>query len=254
MDPNDVVIIGLDTDDGPEHPLYDERVKLKLDEGLVRNIMVHGVIEPITVTKDPDKRALVVVGRQRVRCAREANKRLEAEGKVTISVPAMVRRGEQVGMYGVMVSENENRQDDNIITKARKGAKLLAMGMPHDIVATNLHVSSARFSAWLKLLELEPSLVKAVERGEVSVSIALEKSGAGSDVQKALAAEVRGKKAHGKGRPKGAKALRPGKIQIAKTFEKLTKLKRYESAVPTQVVLRLGKYIQGEITEDDVFA
>ena len=254
MNPNDVVIIGLDTEDGPEHPLYDDRVKLKLDEGLVRNIMVHGVIQPITITKDPDGRALVVVGRQRVRCAREANKRLEAEGKVPVSVPAITRRGAQADMYGVLISENACRQDDNLVTKARTAAKLISQGVSQDLVAVHMRTTPARIGAWLKLLELEPALLKAVERGEISASQALEKSGAGSDVQKALAAEVRGKKANGKGRPKGAKALRPGKIQVAKTFEKLTKIRRYESSVPTEVVIRLGKYMAGEIDEDAVFA
>jgi hypothetical protein len=27
MEPKDLVIVGFDTDDGPEHPLWDERVK-----------------------------------------------------------------------------------------------------------------------------------------------------------------------------------------------------------------------------------
>lgn len=255
MDPDKLVIIGLDTQDGPEHPLYDERIKLKLDEGLVRNIMVYGVIETVTVTKDADGLPLVVVGRQRVRCAREANKRLTAEGKKPILVPCMTKRGEQNTMFGVMISENENRQEDSIITKARKASRMISVCRTTETeAAAAFGVSRPTLSSWLKLLDLDPALVKAIDRGEISANLALEKAGAGADVQKALAAEVRGKKANGKGRPSGAKAARPGKVQVAKMFEKLLKLKRHEHSVPAATCAALCKWLMGEITEDEFFA
>lgn len=36
------------------HPLYDERINLPIDEGMVLNIKELGVLEPITVWKDPE--------------------------------------------------------------------------------------------------------------------------------------------------------------------------------------------------------
>jgi ParB family chromosome partitioning protein len=36
------------------HPLYDERIHLPIDEGMVLNIMELGVLEPIIVWKDPE--------------------------------------------------------------------------------------------------------------------------------------------------------------------------------------------------------
>ena len=39
------------------HPLYDERIHLPISEAMVLNIMDQGVLEPIIVWKDPDKRA-----------------------------------------------------------------------------------------------------------------------------------------------------------------------------------------------------
>jgi hypothetical protein len=57
------------------HPLYDERVHLPIDEGMVLNIMELGVLEPIIVWKDPETGlTCVVVGRQRVKHTLEANK------------------------------------------------------------------------------------------------------------------------------------------------------------------------------------
>ena len=64
------------------HPLYDERVHLPIEEGMVLNIAELGVLEPIIVWKDPETGlSCVVDGRQRVRHTLEANKRLLKEGK-----------------------------------------------------------------------------------------------------------------------------------------------------------------------------
>lgn len=76
------------------HPLYDERINLPIDEGMVLNIKELGVLEPIIVWKDPENGlTCVVVGRQRVRHTLEANKLLLKEGKSPLLVPGVVKRG-----------------------------------------------------------------------------------------------------------------------------------------------------------------
>ena len=246
MDPADLIIVGLDTEDGPEHPLYDERIKLKLDESLVRNIMCYGVIEPVTVTKSPDGKPLVVAGRQRVRCAREANSRLAVEGKEEIIVPVMVRRGEQSSMFGVMLSENENRQDDMPLVKARKAAKFMSMGRTEAEACIAFGVSKQSMSAWLKLLELEPALVKAVERNEISASQALEQAGAGAEVQKALAEKVKGKAPSNGKKPKAAKSKRPGKAKVSKMYESIKDVRRFEREA------KALSWVLGTISDDQL--
>ncbi|WP_233772500.1 hypothetical protein [Achromobacter sp. AONIH1] len=73
-----------------DHPLYDERVHLPLDEAMVLNIMALGVLQSILVWKDPESgKTLVIAGRQRVKHTLEADKRLAAEGKPTLLVPAV---------------------------------------------------------------------------------------------------------------------------------------------------------------------
>jgi ParB family chromosome partitioning protein len=244
MEPEQLVIIGLDTDDGSEHPFYDERVKLPLDEAFVQNVMLNGVIMPIKVTKDPDGRVLVVAGRRRVMAAREANKRLKAEGRPLVLVPMLSpSRGEQSSMVGAMLSENEYRQDDPPLLKARKAARFMASGHSEAEACTTFGVTRVTMSAWLKLLELEPTLLKAVERNEVSASQALEQSGAGSDVQKALAEKVKGKKSNGRGRPKG-KASRPGKVKVVKMYEQVKKVSRLHRETKTLA------WVLGKISDD----
>lgn len=86
------------------HPLYDERINLPIDEGMVLNIKELGVLEPIIVWKDPENgRSCVVVGRQRVRHTLEANKLLLKEGKTPLLVPGVVKRGSAYQMAKYMV-------------------------------------------------------------------------------------------------------------------------------------------------------
>jgi ParB family chromosome partitioning protein len=184
MDPLDLVIIGLDTEDGPEHYLWDERVKLALDEPLTRNIMVHGVIHNVTVAKDGD-RVLVVAGRQRVRSAREANVRLEREGKMPILVPVTVRRGEDADLAGVFASENENRRADTPLAKAQKAQRLLNMGRSEDQVAIDMGLKTPHLKQLLKLMELAPKVRKAINADRLSASAALELHGLPRDKQEA---------------------------------------------------------------------
>src|SRR5215831_11908619 len=75
IDPMDLCIIGgkrlpadergpLDTDDGVEHDLYDERVGERLTEEFVNNVDAHGVDTPIIIVKLGDV-ATVIAGRKR---------------------------------------------------------------------------------------------------------------------------------------------------------------------------------------------
>lgn len=176
MDPDKIQIVGLDTDDGEEHPLYDQRVLLPVDQNLVLNIMVHGVIQPITVKKDGDI-PQVVVGRQRVRAAREANKRLTKEGKVPLRVACILRPGTDQDSFGIMISENEVRRDDTPMVKAKKAQKYINMGADEAQVAAAFGVSKKAVQNWLRLLDCDSKVQKAVESGKIAASVAMKLAG-----------------------------------------------------------------------------
>jgi ParB family chromosome partitioning protein len=184
FDPEELVIIGLDTQDGPEHPLYDERINLKLSDGLVKNIMVYGVIQPVAIVKDGDK-AVVAAGRQRVRAARKANEKLRERGEEPIMVPAVLRRGEDDLLMGVSISENENRENDDPIVQAGKVQRYLDRGRSHGEAAVTFGVSTQTISNRLKLLDCIPAVKTAVKKGLISASAAIELSGLPADEQKA---------------------------------------------------------------------
>lgn len=172
MEPEALTIIGLDTKDGPEHPLYDERVKLPLDEGRIRNVMAYGVIEPVIVRKNGPL-VEVIAGRQRVRWAREANKRLSSEGRPTLKVSCMVRREGDQSAIAVMIAENENREDDDPIVRAKKAQRMLNFGNTEDDIATAFGISTQAVRNLLATLDLSTNVQKLVSEGRLAYSTAI---------------------------------------------------------------------------------
>jgi ParB family chromosome partitioning protein len=173
FDPDDLVIVGLDTTDGPDHPLYDERIKLAVNPALVANIQVYGVIEPVVVAKSDDV-VVVVNGRQRVRAARAANEQLRKAGCELVSVPVILRRGEDGHLVGVMISANEQRTDDELPQKLKKLERLLALGRSEDEAACAFGVSKQTIKNWLTVAEASPELRKAVISGQLPQTAALQ--------------------------------------------------------------------------------
>jgi ParB family chromosome partitioning protein len=155
----------------PAHPLYDPRVHDDPDEALVRNVMVYGVIEPVIIRKNGEA-VEVVAGRGRVKAALEANRRLTAEGKQPIRVPAILKRGQDADMFGVLISENECRREDNPLLKSIKAQRLIDMGKTVEEVAIACGVKRQSVESWLSLGEVAQPVLAAVERGEVSATAA----------------------------------------------------------------------------------
>jgi ParB family chromosome partitioning protein len=172
MDPDDIWIVGLDTEDGEEHPLWDPRSMLPVDDNLVKNIIAYGVLEPITVIKDGEM-AQVVYGRQRVKAAREANKQLRKKGFEPIKVPCQYKRVPDEGeLMGMMISENSLRQSESPMDNARKLARYLSTGKTEQDAAITFGVTQTTIRNYLTLLDLDKGVQKLVEGGTMSASAA----------------------------------------------------------------------------------
>lgn len=168
FDPDELIIVGHDTNDGPEHELYDPRAKLAADEDLAKNLDVLGIINPVTITKIAGK-AYVVAGRQRVKAARIAKKwQLDRGEKFTIRVPCRNRSG--TTLIDVMISENEGRRDDDVIIKAEKAQRLLDRGRTLEETANRFQVSAKTIKNWLAIAEAAPEVKRAVIGGQITAS------------------------------------------------------------------------------------
>lgn len=202
----------------PAHALYDERVNLPIKEPMVLNVMALGVISPITITKDPETGdVLVVAGRQRVKHAREANKRLAARGEEPIQVPAVVRRTDADGLAGVMISENEQREDDIPIGRAQKMSRLLARGRSEEYLAILFGVSTQTVRQTLALLDSTSEVRHAVEAGQITVTAAHKLGKLQPDAQRSKVAEIikagEGAKGHAKAKAQ-REVLEPPKPKL----------------------------------------
>lgn len=235
-DANDLVIIGYDTEDGREHPLYDERIHMELSEALVRNIMAYGVIEPIVCRKEGE-RFVVVAGRQRVRAAREANNRLEQAGEELLSVPVILRRGGDAGMLGIMISENEIRKEDEISSKLMKLEKLFALGKTEEECAIIFGVTRQTIKNMISLMESGEAVKEAVEKGELTATAGMQIAKLPRDEQAEAIEEVKAVKKNSNGKRKATTQVAQ---QVVKARKKNTENGTDEATIvpPTKRVLR----------------
>lgn len=171
--PHDLIIIGLDTEDREENPLYDERVFQPVDEALVKNIMVYGIQQPVLVRQEAS-RYYVVDGRQRTRAARRAATMQDAAGEYQVKVPVREVRADDKRIAGIMVSTNELRQDDEVLTKANKASRLLDLVGDINEVAIAFGRTPQQIRNWLKLAEADSSIHSAIKTGVISASAGIE--------------------------------------------------------------------------------
>lgn len=181
FDPLALTIIGHDTDHKSvvDHPQWDPRSTLPVEESMVLNVLELGIIQPvrcITTGKGETLKRLVIAGRQRVKAARIANERLAKEGSdLRITVPVMFEAGSDEGRtFSVRISENEIRRDDSILIKAKNAVDMAnRFQKSRAEIAIVFGVSQATISQWFKLNSLQPEIKEAVAQGKLTTSAAL---------------------------------------------------------------------------------
>lgn len=238
MTPEEIVIIGLDTKDGPEHPLYHARIHLVVEEWMIANIDAHGIIQPVRVRKNGGL-AEVVAGRQRVKAARLVNElRRKRDGRkaIPVLVPVVKADGDDKLLAAQSYTENAVRTDDDVVEEAKNMARLKQQGYTEKEVAVHFGCSHSVVLKRLGLLELAAPVIKAVQSGKIAPTMALGLKGLSHDKQKEkLGAMIEAgpnsesepkSKGNGKRRPTEqevkaslGKRVVPGKKQAAKMVE-----------------------------------
>lgn len=257
LDPEVITIVDkawLEAKGLKDHHLYDPRAEWPAQEELVLNIIQHGVKQPINVTKEGNE-ILCVEGRQRLKAAQEANRRLKAEGSETLTIRCIAERGDEAELMGIMVLANELRYADTILHKAMKATRLLQL-KNHDYkaVATTFGVSGMTIRRWEKLHNLSAAAKRAVEQGKVSAEAAVaELHGLPVQEQNELVEKLIAQ-AEKQGKPvtKAQAAEKTGKTTQVKTPTKDT-LKRmvvYSTSLPAEAQILL-QWITHEITEEE---
>lgn len=171
LDPEEIVIIGHDTEDGPGHPLYAADCNDPLDEVFVENVFQNGVDTDVTITKW-EGRACAVVGRTRVRAARVANIRRKKEGLPLIKVGCKVVSGTELKLARRKIRENNVRKTLGVLQKAEDAQYLLDQGMPIAEVAVEFMVKPETIKEWTAVLGATADVRKAVSAGKIGATAA----------------------------------------------------------------------------------
>lgn len=169
------------------HPAYDPRVHRPLNEERVQSILRFGVKTPVKVKKLEGK-WVVVDGRGRTQDAREANRRLLAEGKPPITIECVEDDSDDV--FESSIVGNSLREDDDPITKANKIERYLIgsdrtppqpRSMKDAALAFGCAVQTLRLLRRLLLLDQE--IQDAVKDGQISYAQAASWSNLPKDKQ-----------------------------------------------------------------------
>lgn len=162
-----VDVIGLDTEDGPEHLLYSITPRNRTpDPELVADIKANGVKQPIKARKNGPI-AELIIGHRRIVALRAANEELLAEGKDTWPLPTLLVKLTDTQILDLMLSENSQRKDEVPSEKARLAQKLLDMGWPKERVATSCGLrSTVALDKQQQLLDLDPYVLGLVDLGQ----------------------------------------------------------------------------------------
>jgi ParB family chromosome partitioning protein len=205
FDPDKLVLVTE-----PSHPLYDDRVYLPIDEKMVRSIMRFGVRQPINVRKNVETgETEVSVGRQRVKNAREANRRLAEQGMDGVLIPAMAVKEKDEEALDAIVAENEIRTADTPLSRANKMARMVKFNRPEEHIAMAFGCTVDTVRGTLALLDCCSAVQKAVEAGKLGVGHAKALSKLKPDEQRSKLEELLAAAEAG---PKGERAARQRKV------------------------------------------
>lgn len=241
-DPGNLCIVGLDTPHKKgEHPLWDKRAFLPADDSMVASILAHGVKKPVFVRINGDVLE-VVDGRRRIINARAANAKIREMNEEAgterpfIEVPVILQKGTEAHLFGLARLLNRGQLEEDPLTTAEAAQKLIDQGQTEEQVATYLQIGAPMLKIYLSLLDLHPTVRKAVEDQRISMTAAsklaplareeqveaFEKllAEGGGEVTVKAAAAVRAQKTAEKQGKEGGTVAPPKKV-IRKVVEKL---------------------------------
>ncbi len=127
---------------------------------LTESIRVHGILQPLVVSRDKDGRYELIAGERRLRAAQKLHLK---------SVPVIVRSPGELEKLELSLIENIQRKDLSPIEKAKSYQKLVdEFSLTHEAVAKRLGKSRTVVSNTLRLLGLPEDVQTAIGAGKIS--------------------------------------------------------------------------------------
>jgi hypothetical protein len=181
--PYEVILIGYDTDDGPEHPLYDRKVKDP--PTYVESFLEFGQIVPIVFVRDGD-RILVEAGRDRVKSARVVHDLLRerarqagidpdaSETLVEFRILGLPKKTDEATLVAIKHVENAGRRVYDILDQVDAVRDMVAHQVPRKRICAALKLTDAQLDERLALVKLAGPVRQAVEEGKLSPAAGVE--------------------------------------------------------------------------------
>lgn len=129
-------------------------------EDLVASIKEHGILQPLTVTKNGNDSYELIAGERRLRSAKIAGLK---------TVPAIVRTAGEMEKLELALIENIQRRDLNPIEKAESYYKLIdEFALTQEEAAKRLGIQRSTMANTLRLLSLPSEIQKALADGKLT--------------------------------------------------------------------------------------
>ena len=194
----DVVIIGRDTKDGPEHCCWrdDACRPASMMDTLVEEGQLQEALGRKAFVRDPKTNALVerveiIFGVDRTASIREVNKTHKPSERMKLRIRLVPKGTTDEEIVAMIEAENARRKKDaSPIRKAESAKRMLKFKIPEETILRVqglTKIESVKRS--LDLLELAPGLRKAVDDRIIKPSVALAATSLPHDEQEQKAAE-----------------------------------------------------------------
>lgn len=153
----EIKISDIEPNSGQPRKAFDQE---KLSE-LADSIKQYGVLSPILVKKAENDYYQIIAGERRWRASKLAGLK---------TIPAIVKKDEEIESYEIALIENLQRQDLNPIEEALGYRKLMTnYGMTQEKVSEKMSKSRSYVANALRLLTLPEEVLAMIEKGEISV-------------------------------------------------------------------------------------
>lgn len=130
-------------------------------ENLVQSILIHGVIQPLTLRKVDEGHYQIISGERRARAARKAG--LE-------QIPAFVRVANDQNMLEMALIENTHRENLNAVEIALSYKRLVEeCSLNHDTLAARVGRDRTTVTNYLRLLKLPDEVQIALTEERISM-------------------------------------------------------------------------------------
>ena len=128
---------------------------------MAESIRIHGVVQPLTVRREPSGKIELIAGERRLRASKLAG---------LLEVPCYVRNANDQESLEIALIENIQREDLNALEVGRSYERLIEeCSLTHEELSQRLGKKRATISNYLRLLKLPPDVQNALSDQRISM-------------------------------------------------------------------------------------